>query len=123
MTPRRPKQTGTEGETWVTEYLRQTFPGAHRLAPAGNADIGDIDGLPGCTVQVKAGRGIHLAEWVDATAQQAERAGNALFVVVHRRVGRGQARIGDWYVTMPLRVFAPMYTAAAPLVPMPRVRS
>jgi hypothetical protein len=108
---RRPKQIGTEGETAVARYLLQWFPGIHRLAPAGDADCGDLGGVPDLTIQVKVRRELALAEWVDQSAAQAARAGTAAYVVVHKRRGKGDP--GQWYVTTRLEVFAPLYAQRA----------
>jgi hypothetical protein len=106
---RSPKQIGTEGETMVARYLSRWFPQVTRLALAGANDLGDLGGVPGLTIQVKMGREMRLAEWVDQAEEQHARAGTTAFVVVHRRRGRGDP--GKWYCCLPLEVFAPMYAA------------
>jgi hypothetical protein len=108
---RTAKQNGTEAETRVAEFLRPYFPEIRRLAPAGIADTGDLGGIVGLTVQVKAQHQLKLAAWVDQAATQAQRAGTDHYVVVHRRWGKGNP--GQWYVTMPLANFAPLYLAVA----------
>jgi len=104
---RRPKQNGTEGESAVVAYLHEWFPKAHRTAPQGTGDIGDIDGIDELCVQVKCRHAMDLAGWVDQTTEQADRKGVPNFIVVHKRWGRRDP--GEWYVTLPLKVFAPLY--------------
>lgn len=110
MTARSHKQNGTEAETWVGDYLAQPFPGIHRLAPAGANDCGDLGGVPNLTIQVKAHHKLALAGWVDEAAEQAGRNDTPYFVVIHKRWGMGQKRVGQWYVTLPLEGFAEMYS-------------
>jgi len=109
MTARSPKQIGTEGETAVLKVLLPYFPGAHRQALVGSEDTGDIGGITDLCVQVKTVRAPRLGEWIDATTKQAERKGVPYYIVVHKRSGRGIERAGDWYVTLPLKVFAPLF--------------
>jgi len=94
----------------VVKYLWRWWPDASRLPLAGSADIGDVGGIPGLTVQVKAVRKMALAAWLTEAAKQAERAQTAHYVVVHKRWGKGSP--ADWYVTLPLKQFAPIYQAA-----------
>jgi len=84
------------------------FPEAHRLAPAGAVDKGDIGGIPDLTIQVKNHKEMRLALWVDEARQQASNAGNAVFVVIHKRRGKGDP--GQWYVTTTLQVFAETFS-------------
>jgi len=90
----------------VVSYLLEWFPGACRLPSTGQADQGDIGGIDDLCVQVKRQHQLELAAWVDATTKQAERKGVPYFVVVHKRWRKSPK---DWYVTLPLRVFAPLY--------------
>jgi hypothetical protein len=103
---RTPKQNGTEAETAAATFLRDYFPGVCRLPASGQADVGDLGGIDELAVQVKAQHRMELAAWMDATAHQAARKGVPYFVVVHKRWRKGP---GDWYVSLPLRVFAPLY--------------
>ena len=103
MTPRSHKQNGTEAETKAGDYLRPWWPNVKRLAPAGAADLGDLEGIPDTCVQVKNHKRMTLAAWVDQAAIQASRAGKRYHVVIHKRVRKGSP--ADWYVTMPLSVF------------------
>jgi hypothetical protein len=106
---RSPKQIGTDGETRVQRFLVRYFPGVCRLAPAGAQDLGDLGGIPLLTVQVKMGKSMRLAEWVDQAEDQARRADTPFFVVIHHRPRRGDP--GQWYTTLPVEVFAGLYAA------------
>lgn len=88
-------------------FVREWFPEAYRTALAGAGDTGDIGGIEELCVQVKTAHEMKLALWIDETTKQAERKGVPYFVVVHKRWGRGNP--GEWYVTLPLKVFAPLY--------------
>jgi hypothetical protein len=109
---RSPKQNGTEAETMTANYLRSWFPEVRRLALAGTADVGDLGGIPGLTVQVKGQHRMELAAWVDQAAKQHQRAGTDHFVVVHRRWNKSPAR---WYATTELGAFASMYASVVGL--------
>jgi hypothetical protein len=111
MAARRPKQIGTDAETRVGRYLARWWPGIHRTALAGAGDVGDLVGVPHLCIQVKGGKGMALAGWVDATAKQAANAGVPHFVVVHKRIGKGDP--AEWYATLPLGVFANIYREAS----------
>jgi hypothetical protein len=91
------------------EYLSDPFPGIHRLPPAGSADIGDLGGVPDLTIQVKAHHKMTLAAWITETFGQAVRAGTPFYVVIHKRWGCGRKSVDQWYVTLPLGVFAEIY--------------
>jgi len=90
--------------------LWRWFPEACRLPPAGSGDIGDVGRVPGLTIQVKAVAKMALSVWVAEAAEQAARAQTAHYMVVHKR--KGKADPADWYVTLPLKQFAPIYQAA-----------
>ena len=107
MAPRSAKQKGTEAETAVARYLAFWWPAVTRLAPAGAADKGDLDGVPELCIQVKSQRQMSLAGWVDQAREQAARAGKPFSVVIHKRVRKGDP--GEWYATLRLRDFAQAY--------------
>jgi hypothetical protein len=106
--PRSHKQNGTEAETKVARHLSWWWPGIKRLAPAGAADQGDLDGVPDLCIQVKAQHRLALAGWLDGATEQAARAGKPYAVVVHKRWGRGSP--GQWYATLTLDDFAQAYS-------------
>lgn len=99
----RPKQKGTAAETAVAQYLSAWWP-ITRLAPAGAADCGDLDGIPDLCMQVKAHREMALAGWLDQALEQKARAGKAHAVVIHKRVRKGNP--AEWYATLTLQDLA-----------------
>jgi hypothetical protein len=106
---RSPKQIGTDTETRTQRYLLRFFPRVCRLAPAGAQDLGDLGGVPMLTIQVKGGKVLKLAEWVDQAGDQSDRAHTPYFVVIHRRLRKGDP--GQWYATLPVETFAGLYAA------------
>lgn len=104
----RERQRGTWFETAVSAYLAEMLGRVvMRLGMGGANDRGDIhvDGLD-VTIECKNHARMALAEWVDEAERESGNAGTRLGVVVHKRKGRGNARIADSYVTMRLGDFA-----------------
>jgi hypothetical protein len=90
---------GTAAETAVVRFLQANgYPNAERRALAGSQDRGDIAGIPGVVIEVKAAARLELAAWVDEALTEAINAGASMAVVWHKRRGKGSP--GDWYVTM-----------------------
>jgi hypothetical protein len=117
----RSKSKGTAAETAVVDYLRaRGFPYAERRAMRGNNDQGDISGLPGVVIEVKACREMALAEWVDEAETERCNAGADLAVVWHKRRGRSSA--GGWYVTMTGEALAGLLQCYGVVVPAMRAR-
>lgn len=95
----RSRQKGTAAETAVVEYLKsEGFCYAERRALKGGNDQGDIAGLPGVVIEVKACREMDVAGWVDEAEEERINAQATLAVVWHKRRGRGSP--AGWYVTM-----------------------
>lgn len=95
----KPKRIGTAAETLVVDFLRlHGFRYAERRALAGVNDCGDVTGLPGVVIEVKAHRELKLAEWMDETEAERANAGAELAACWHKRRGKGSP--GDWYVTV-----------------------
>lgn len=55
---------GTAAETKFVDYLRQFYPWAERRALNGSKDRGDVAGVPGITVEVKAAKRMELGAWL-----------------------------------------------------------
>ena len=95
----RSKRVGTAAESLVVDFLqRHGFRYAERRALRGVNDCGDVTGLPGVVIEVKAHRELKLAEWMDETEVERANAGAELAVCWHKRRGKGSP--GEWYVTM-----------------------
>lgn len=92
------KAKGTAAEVAVRDYLRRAGYPAERLPTEGAKDRGDIVGIPGITIEVKACREMALAQWVDEANAEADNAGQGVAVVWHKR--RGTTDPGRWYVTL-----------------------
>ena len=106
----RAKAKGTSFETLIVKYLRShSFRKAYRPATKGGLDTGDINGVASsrrqAIFQCKNQRKYDLSGWLNDTvaqAQQEEVGGNALPVLVVKRPGVGEAKIGDTYAIMRL---------------------
>ena len=98
------KTKGTAAETAVVRFLQANgYPHAERRALAGAQDRGDVAGIPGLVIEVKAAARMELAAWVEEAHREARspdgvRVDDCLPVVWHKRRGKGSP--GDWYVTM-----------------------
>ena len=96
---------GPLAEKLVVDYLAaHGFPFAERRVMGGANDKGDVSGIVGWVLEVKNQAKMALASWVDEAALEAENAKVDQYAVVHKRTGRGDP--GEWYVTLPLKVFA-----------------
>jgi hypothetical protein len=101
----RSKAKGTAAETAVVRYLQaHGFPFAERRALAGAADRGDVAGVPGVCVEVKAVVKPSFGAWLGEAAVEAGNAGAGLGVVVHKP--RGVADPAGFHVVMTLAAFA-----------------
>ncbi|MGO1048822.1 hypothetical protein [Crossiella sp. CA198] len=101
------KAKGTRTETEIARYASAvTGLHVHRLAQAGALDVGDLGGLPLTALQVKNHAKFDLAGWCDATAAQAQRAGQPYWAVVIKRRGHPAGRA---YVLKSLDVELALY--------------
>lgn len=100
----RSRSIGTAAETAVVNYLKTWFPYVERRAGNGAQDRGDIAGIPGWVIEVKACAKMTLAAWMAEAKVEAANAKVARYAVWHKRRGKGSP--GQWYVTMPGDVFA-----------------
>jgi len=105
----RNKAKGTSFETLVVNYLRDYFPHAQRSHTSPTGDAGDVTGIDWLVVQCKNQSRDLLGMWVDAMLRQRTHANVRFGVVVHKR--QGKAAAADQYVTMPLSMFAELYSA------------
>ena len=101
----RSRAKGTAAETAVATYLQDNgFPHAERRAPAGAHDRGDIAGVIGVAIEVKACARQELAAWLDEAAREATNDRALLGAVWHKR--RGRTSPADWFVTIDGKAFA-----------------
>jgi hypothetical protein len=93
------KAKGTAAETAVVRFLQANgYPHAERRALAGKLDRGDVAGIPGVTIEVKAGKRFELAMWIEETLKEAGREFSDTQIVpllVVKRPGKGDP--ADWY--------------------------
>lgn len=97
------KQKGTAAETAVVRYLNQNgFPTAERRALAGINDKGDVTGIPGLTIEIKAAKEYKIPAWLKETAVEGINAGTEFAILIMKPVGKGETSVGDWWVIKPL---------------------
>lgn len=98
------KAKGTTAEREVVRYLQQWWPAAERRALSGNKDKGDVAGIPGVVVEVKAAATQQLAAWKRETLAEMENAGAKYCALV---VKRAYKPVQDWDAYLPWRVLQP----------------
>ena len=105
----RARDKGTAAETAVIGYLRTNgFPYAERRALHGANDRGDIAGVPGIAIEVKAVARPAYQQWLREAETEAANAGAPFGVVIHKPAGIGLARPADWIVAMRFASFLSM---------------
>jgi hypothetical protein len=112
----RQRARGTAAETSVVRYLQQSgFPYAERRAGAGRLDRGDIAGVVGTVLEVKACAKTELALWVDEMRAEMRHDRADYGAVWHKRRGRGSP--ADWFVTLDGAGFVALLRAALDVDP------
>lgn len=97
------KTKGTAFESAVVAYLQEHgFPHAERRAQRGINDAGDIAGVVGWCLELKACKATTLGPWMNEAVIEAKNARTGRFAVVHKRRQKSTA---EAFVSMPLRVF------------------
>jgi Holliday junction resolvase len=79
------KDKGTAAETAVVRYLQNWWPAAERRALSGNEDKGDVAGIPGVCIEVKAAQRLELAAWRRETWAEMGNAGATHCILVVKR--------------------------------------
>ena len=93
------KRKGTAAESAVVDYLKASgATHAERRALAGALDRGDVAGIVGVCLEVKAHASIDLAAFVDEAETEKRNDGAAVGAAWIKR--RGKASPGEWYVAM-----------------------
>lgn len=97
----KPKQKGTAAESAVVSFLRDNgYPYAERLALQGGKDRGDITGIPGIVIEVKACQEYTFSSWLaEAEVERENAQADFGFVVAKPRLV-GTTRTGQWYALM-----------------------
>lgn len=96
------KAKGTTAEREVVRYLQQWWPTAERRALSGNKDRGDVAGVPGLCVEVKAAVQPRPAEWKRETLTEQQNAGAAYSMLV---VKRARKPVAEWDAHLPRAQF------------------
>lgn len=97
----KPKNKGTAGESAVVAYLRTAgFPYAERLALQGGKDRGDITGIPGIVIEVKAVQEYSFNGWLSEARVERDNAGADFGIVVAKPRLVGTTRTGQWFALM-----------------------
>lgn len=92
------KQKGTAAETAVVKHLEAAgWPYVERRALNGALDRGDIAGIPGVCLEVKAHATYAIPAWLKELETEVanDRAAHGILIVKPR--GVGASRVGDWW--------------------------
>jgi len=102
-------QRGYQSQRIVAEYFRTN--GWPYAQPAGSGRSGtDVTGVIGVDIEVKARRGIKVAE---AMKQLRDRYQDGVLpVAILRMDGQGEAHIADWPAIVPLHILLDLLKAA-----------
>lgn len=93
------KAKGTTAERDVVKYLHASgWPAAERRALSGNKDKGDVAGIPGVCIEVKAQERPLLAQWARELAVETVNAGASFGLLVVKRPYKPVSR-WDAYMT------------------------
>lgn len=97
----KPKRKGTAAESAVVSFLRtQGFPHAERLALQGGKDRGDVTGIPGIVVEVKAEQTYLLSSWLqECRVEVANAEADFGFVAAKPRMVGGM-NVKSWFAIM-----------------------
>lgn len=96
------KQKGTAAEREVVRYLAKWWPAAERRALSGAKDKGDVAGIPGVVVEVKAATRQTLAAWQRETLTERRNAGADLCMLVVKRPYKAAPQ---WDAYLPIKQF------------------
>ena len=98
------KRKGSAAERAVVEWLKANgYPYADRRLAGATLDKGDISGLPGVTIEIKNHAKLDLAGWIAELEIEMKNDGAWTGTVLHKRKGKGD--VGEWYATMPAKVW------------------
>lgn len=105
------KRKGTAAESAVVAWLRDHgWPSAERRALSGSNDRGDIAGVAGIVLEVKACREMDLAGWCKEAEAERTNDGADHGIVIAKK--RGTTDVGQWYAILPVEQMAALLDAA-----------
>ena len=95
---RMSRTKGAVAERSVVRYLRNVgWPDARRYLAGDGRQPGDIDAIPGVSLEVKDQAVYCFPQWL---AQAVAEAGERLPVVVAKPNGVSQSDVGDWWAVL-----------------------
>jgi hypothetical protein len=98
------KQKGTSAETAVVNWLKeQGRKHVERRALHGTLDRGDIAGIPCVVIEVKNHARMELSQWLKELEVEIANDKAESGVVIHKK--KGTTDVGEWYATMPVKVW------------------
>lgn len=98
------KRKGSTFAAQVVGYLQEHgFPQAERRVMGGSRDRGDVAGVPGWVLELKATRALDLAGALSEAQREAATAGVSRYAAILKRRQHG---VADSYVVIPLHLFA-----------------
>ena len=98
------KRKGSQAERDVVAYLKANgYPYADRRVAGATLDKGDISGVLGVTIEIKNHARLDLAGWLAELEVEMKNDNAWTGVVIHKRKGKGD--VGEWYATLPVKVW------------------
>ncbi len=99
------KRKGSAAELAVAKWLRKLgWIHAERSRAGWQDDRGDIDGMPGVCIEVKAEKKIDIPGYLRELEVEIENAKAWTGTVIIKR--RGSMNVDDWYAVMPAKIWA-----------------
>lgn len=99
------KRKGSAAELAVAKWLRKLgWIHAERSRAGWQDDRGDIDGMPGVCIEVKAEKKIDIPGYLRELEVEMENAKAWTGTVIIKR--RGSMNVDDWYAVMPAKIWA-----------------
>lgn len=116
--PRRPKDKGTQAESWGVEYLQHNgFPFAERMTLSGSKDRGDIKLCPGVIAEAKNCATLKLPAWFAELSAEITNANAKHGFLLIKPAGLGRTRVGQWWAGMTVEGYSALHREAG-LPPM-----
>ena len=98
------KRKGSAAELAVAKWLRKLgWIHAERSRAGWTDDRGDIDGMPGVCIEVKAEKKIDIPGYLRELEVEMENAKAWTGTVIIKR--RGSRNVDDWYAVMPAKIW------------------
>lgn len=93
------KQKGTAAETAFVNYLKaQGYEAVERRVTNGARDRGDVAGLPGRVIEIKAGARLCIPEWLRELEVEVINAEAHTGYLVIKPKGKGDKSVDQWWV-------------------------